>query len=216
MGETKWRNAQGFAPPSWRRSTVTQASPSVSPQALQQSEAVRLVCARPGWTTETTSAKSGAMLTSSSTSQTGAVKSRPEPHRVRPSADLSARMSVLSRRDTQPEMAIRRELYRRGLRYRLQVKVPGNNRRTIDIAFTRARLAIYIDGCFWHGCPVHHVQPKANDEWWRWKIGANRARDEDTNRLLESAGWSVIRVWEHEDPQLAATRIEAAYRELVS
>ena len=125
-------------------------------------------------------------------------------------------MSTLARRDTAPETALRRELHERGLRYRVQTKVPGNNRRTIDIAFTRARLAVYVDGCFWHGCPEHHTRPRANSKWWEWKIERNQARDADTDRQLEDAGWSVLRAWEHEDPQAAADRVERRYRELLA
>jgi DNA mismatch endonuclease (patch repair protein) len=137
-----------------------------------------------------------------------------EPGRVRPGAALSAKMSTLARRDTAPELALRRELHRRGLRYRLQVKVPGNNRRTIDIAFTRVKLAVYVDGCFWHGCPEHHVRPKANSDWWRWKVERNQARDKDTERELGAAHWTVIRIWEHEDPVHAAERVRAEWSRL--
>ncbi|MCF6376417.1 very short patch repair endonuclease [Nocardioides KLBMP 9356] len=124
-------------------------------------------------------------------------------------------MSTLARRDTKPELDLRRELHRRGMRYRVQVKVPGNNRRTIDIAFTRVRLAVYVDGCFWHGCPEHHVRPRANSEWWQWKIERNQARDADTDRELAEAGWEVLRIWEHEPPGLAADAVQGAYGELV-
>ncbi|WP_304804050.1 very short patch repair endonuclease [Nocardioides sp.] len=123
-------------------------------------------------------------------------------------------MSTLARRDTKPELLLRKELHRRGLRYRVQVKVPGNKRRTIDIAFTRVRLAVYMDGCFWHGCPTHVHRPKANREWWDWKIARNRERDEDTTRRLEEAGWRVLRVWEHVPPTTAADLVEATWREL--
>jgi DNA mismatch endonuclease (patch repair protein) len=121
-------------------------------------------------------------------------------------------MSTLARRDTKPELELRRELHRRGLRYRAQVKVPGNNRRTIDIAFTRVRLAVYVDGCFWHGCPEHHVPPQTNSDWWTWKIGRNQARDADTDRQLGAAGWSVLRLWEHVPATEAAVQVEEAYR----
>lgn len=121
-------------------------------------------------------------------------------------------MSRLARRDTAPELALRRELHHRGLRYRVQVKVPGNNRRTIDIAFTRVRLAVYLDGCFWHGCPEHHVQPRANSDWWLWKIDRNTARDRDTDARLREAGWTVLRFWEHESPIQAADAVQDAYR----
>ncbi len=125
-------------------------------------------------------------------------------------------MSTLARRDTQPELDLRREMHRRGMRYRVQIKVPGNNRRTIDIAFTRVRLAVYVDGCFWHGCPEHHVQPRANSEWWRWKIERNQARDADTNRQLAVAGWDVLRIWEHVSAAPAADLVEEAYRARVA
>lgn len=136
----------------------------------------------------------------------------PEPPRERPVAALSARMSNLARRDTKPEVALRKALQGRGLRFRVQVKVPGNRRRTVDIAFTRARLAVFVDGCFWHGCPEHHVPPQANAEWWRWKIDLNRARDRDTDTALGSAGWQVVRIWEHVHPEVAADLVAATYR----
>lgn len=137
---------------------------------------------------------------------------RPEPPRIRPDASLSAKMSTLSRRDTKPEVALRKALHRRGIRFRLQVKVPGNRRRTIDIAFPRARLAVFVDGCFWHSCPDHYVPPRTNAEWWRWKVDLNRARDEDTDARLMAAGWRVLRIWEHVDPQEAAGLVAAIYR----
>lgn len=124
-------------------------------------------------------------------------------------------MSTLARRDTKPELLLRRELHRRGLRYRVQTKVPGNNRRTIDIAFTRARLAVFVDGCFWHGCPEHGTSPRANSEWWTWKIERNKARDVDTDRHLAAAGWHVIRIWEHEQAAAAADRIAGRRQELL-
>lgn len=137
---------------------------------------------------------------------------RDEPSRIRPDAALSAKMSALARRDTKPEIALRQALHHRGLRFRVQVRVPGNRRRTIDIAFTRARLAVYVDGCFWHGCPAHHTLPRSNSEWWRWKVALNKARDADTDAELRAAGWEVLRLWEHEDPEDAAATVEGAYR----
>jgi DNA mismatch endonuclease (patch repair protein) len=89
--------------------------------------------------------------------------------------------------------------------------VPGNRRRTIDVAFTRARLALFVDGCFWHGCPQHGVQPTANSDWWRWKIERNQRRDADTTRMLQEQGWRVLRVWEHEPP----ANVVAAVRRLL-
>ncbi|QKE83184.1 very short patch repair endonuclease [Arthrobacter sp. NEB 688] len=116
-------------------------------------------------------------------------------------------MSTAKRRDTAPEVALRRELHARGLRYRTNVPVPQQRRRTIDVAFTRAKVAVFVDGCFWHGCPEHGTRPRANSEWWAKKLTANQARDRDTDRLLVDLGWHVIRVWEHEAPQAAADRI---------
>ena len=136
---------------------------------------------------------------------------RTEPPRVPPDDSLSAKMSVLPRRDTKPEVALRRALHGRGLRFRVQVKVPGNGRRTIDIAFTRARLAVFVDGCFWHGCPDHHVPPKANAEWWRWKVDLNRERDSDTDAKLGAAGWGVLRIWEHVHPEEGADLVATTY-----
>lgn len=123
---------------------------------------------------------------------------------------LSRRMSTASRRDTAPERALRRELHRRGLRYRVCLPVPGAPRRSIDIAFTRAKVAVFVDGCYWHSCPQHGTQPKVNSEWWQQKFGANLARDADTNGLLAAAGWRVLRIWEHESPAAAADRIQAS------
>jgi DNA mismatch endonuclease (patch repair protein) len=109
-------------------------------------------------------------------------------------------MSRQRRRDTSPELALRRALHARGLRYRVELPVPGAARRTIDIAFTRARLAVFVDGCFWHACPEHGTEPAVNADWWARKLAANRARDTATDQLLEEAGWRVIRVWEHIPP----------------
>lgn len=113
------------------------------------------------------------------------------------------------RRDTKAEKALRSELWRRGLRYRVDVKVV-NRRRRVDIAFTRARIAVFVDGCFWHRCPDHASLPKANRSWWKEKLDANERRDRDTDRELTAAGWLVVRVWEHEDPVAAADRVETA------
>lgn len=123
---------------------------------------------------------------------------------------LAARMSRLARRDTAPELAVRRELHARGLRYRVAYPVPGKSRRSIDIAFTRARLAVFIDGCFWHGCPTHGTSPTANSAWWATKIAANKARDADTADHLTSIGWRVARFWEHESPSVVHEAIRTA------
>ncbi|TFF17283.1 very short patch repair endonuclease [Cellulosimicrobium funkei] len=118
-------------------------------------------------------------------------------------------MSVAKRRDTAPEVALRRELHARGMRYRVAYPVPGQRRRTIDVAFTRAKVAVFVDGCFWHGCPKHGMMPRSNGDWWKTKLAANQARDRDTDRLLSELGWTVVRVWEHEPPHVASDRVEA-------
>ncbi|MFJ9035577.1 very short patch repair endonuclease [Streptomyces sp. NPDC102406] len=132
--------------------------------------------------------------------------SRPIPS----SAAVSARMRRQASRDTTPELAVRRLLHAAGLRYRLNVPVPGMRRRTIDITFGRDRIAVFMDGCFWHGCPQHATKPKANAEWWRTKLDKNMARDRETTRHLEQEGWTVLRFWEHEDPADVALTISEA------
>ncbi|RFU84641.1 very short patch repair endonuclease [Streptomyces triticagri] len=116
-------------------------------------------------------------------------------------------MSRQGSRDTAPEIAVRRLLHANGLRYRLNVPVPGLPRRTIDIAFGPTRIAVFLDGCFWHGCPEHATRPKSNAEWWRTKLDRNTARDRETTQHLEAAGWTVLRFWEHENPQTIAATI---------
>jgi DNA mismatch endonuclease, patch repair protein len=106
-------------------------------------------------------------------------------------------MSRQRRRDTDPEVLLRRRLHRLGYRFRVNYPLPGRRRRTIDIAFTRAKVAVFVDGCFWHACPEHATWPRANSVWWREKLEKNRARDAETDELLREAGWRVVRVWEH-------------------
>jgi DNA mismatch endonuclease (patch repair protein) len=119
-------------------------------------------------------------------------------------------MSNLRTAGTEPERALRRELHRRGLRYRVNLTtLPGRP----DIALTRARIAVFVDGCFWHGCPEHAVAPKANAAWWRSKLDANVTRDRRTDERLREAGWCVIRAWEHENPSDVADKIERMWRE---
>lgn len=128
------------------------------------------------------------------------------------------RKSMLAnkRRDTVTEMAVRRALHSRGLRYRVDyAPIPGLRRRA-DIVFTRARIAVFIDGCFWHGCPIHGTTPKRNAGYWGPKLAANAARDRDTDRQLEAAGWRVFRFWEHEAPSEVADRTELAVRAATS
>ncbi|MFJ4581406.1 very short patch repair endonuclease [Streptomyces echinatus] len=110
-------------------------------------------------------------------------------------------------RDTLPELALRRAIHSRGLRYRVCARPLPGLRRTADLIFTRVKVAVFLDGCFWHGCPMHHKGTSRNSEYWAAKIHRNKARDEDTDRLLNEAGWVVVRVWEHEDPDEAAEKV---------
>lgn len=109
-------------------------------------------------------------------------------------------------RDTSPELTLRRALHALGLRYSLRRKLPGSP----DIVLVRARVAVFVDGCFWHGCPDHCRVPASNRPYWKAKIALNRARDIRAARALRAAGWSVVRVWEHEvrgSPERAAARL---------
>jgi DNA mismatch endonuclease (patch repair protein) len=128
------------------------------------------------------------------------------------SAPVAARMARTGRRDTKPEIEIRRLLYARGLRYRVDQPVLEGMRRRADLVFRTARVAVFIDGCFWHGCPEHATWPKHNAEFWREKIEANRQRDRDTDRRLIEEGWSAVRVWEHQNAAQAANYIEGLVR----
>ncbi len=116
-------------------------------------------------------------------------------------------MAATTGRDNPRERALRSALHCRGLRFRLHRRLLTNSRRTVDIVFPRARLAVFLDGCFWHGCPSHGTWPKNNAEWWREKIETNVARDRDTDRRLEALGWTVMRIWEHEPIEDAADRL---------
>ena len=109
-------------------------------------------------------------------------------------------------RNTQPEVALRKVLHAAGLRYGLHRRIPGT-RREIDIALVRYRTAVFVDGCFWHGCPEHGTVPRTNQEWWTEKLHATARRDRDTDERLVAHGWRVIRIWEHEDPVAAAARV---------
>jgi len=130
---------------------------------------------------------------------------------VPPSSGVSLRMSRQPRRDTGPERALRRELHRLGLRFRVDRPLPGLPRRRADVLFSRARIAVFVDGCFWHACPVHGTTPRANGAWWTSKLARNVERDRATDNHLASLGWLVIRVWEHADMTDAARQIRDAW-----
>lgn len=122
------------------------------------------------------------------------------------------RMQAARPRDTGPEVSLRRCLHAAGLRFRVDMPVLLEVRRRADIVFPGAKVAVFVDGCFWHCCPLHRTFPKANAAWWAEKLRTNRDRDRDTNRRLRKGGWHVERVWEHELPSEAAVRIVAAVR----
>ncbi|MBD3147552.1 very short patch repair endonuclease [Microbispora camponoti] len=110
-------------------------------------------------------------------------------------------------RDTRPELALRRAVHALGLRYRVAIRPVKSVRRTADIVFTKAKVAVFLDGCFWHGCPLHHTVAVTNAGFWAEKVRRTRERDAETDQLLKEAGWRVLRVWEHEDPADAAKRV---------
>ena len=130
--------------------------------------------------------------------------------------DSSARMSAQATRDTGPEVALRSELHSRGLRFRIHRRPVGRLRREADLIFPRERVAVFVDGCFWHGCPKHATWPQRNSEFWRAKIEGNQRRDRETDEMLKQEGWLSVRVWEHEHVREAADRLEVLVRTLRS
>lgn len=125
--------------------------------------------------------------------------------------DQTSRRTMLAnrRRDTSPELAVRRRLHAAGLRYRVDFPPLGGRRRA-DIVFTKQRIAVFVDGCFWHGCPRHATTPKRNAEYWVPKLERNAQRDRETNAMLLEAGWISLRFWEHEPPESVASLIVRA------
>jgi DNA mismatch endonuclease (patch repair protein) len=124
-----------------------------------------------------------------------------------PTEQTRTRMQNQRRRDTGCELAVRRILHASGLRYRVDCRPEPSLRRRADIVFTKRRIAVFIDGCFWHGCPDHGTTPHSNADWWLSKIERNKTRDLDTNARLKDAGWTVLRFWEHESPDSVAQSI---------
>jgi DNA mismatch endonuclease (patch repair protein) len=124
-------------------------------------------------------------------------------------------MRSIKRRDTRPELLLRSALHRRGYRFRVDFPIPVEKGRfpRADIAFTRQRLAVFVDGCFWHGCTEHSKPPAKNSGYWGPKIARNIERDEETNARLETLGWRVIRVWEHVDLDAAVEKISKQLRD---
>ncbi len=128
--------------------------------------------------------------------------------------DEATRKKMLGNRsrDTKPELRVRSLLHKRGMRYRVNQRPLSEVRRTADIVFRKVRIAVFIDGCFWHGCPDHFKQPGTNSEYWRDKVDGNRRRDRETDALLIKGGWQVLRFWEHEDPGDVARMVERLVR----
>jgi DNA mismatch endonuclease (patch repair protein) len=133
---------------------------------------------------------------------------------VQPSSlAASVRMRAVKQRDNEREVALRSALHRLGLRFRIHAKIAPTIRARPDVVFAGARVAVFVDGCFWHRCPTHGTLPKANAAWWLAKLNANVARDEATNAALRALGWRVLRIWEHEEPARAAMMIARVVRE---
>ena len=114
--------------------------------------------------------------------------------------------------DTKPELVLRSILHARGLRYRVNYRPLVGVRHTADVVFPRAKVAVFIDGCWWHRCPEHYRAPKSNIDFWLAKTDLNVSRDAKVDQLLSDAGWTVVRAWEHEDPEAVADRVEATVR----
>lgn len=119
-------------------------------------------------------------------------------------------MQANRRRDTKPELAVRRLVHAAGRRYRVDSRPLADLNRRADLVFSRAKVAVFIDGCYWHGCPEHGSAARTNAAYWGPKIAGNVSRDRDTDDRLHAAGWTVIRAWEHDDPHAVAERIIAA------
>lgn len=123
---------------------------------------------------------------------------------------VTSQMKRMPRAGSKPELLLRAELFRRGMRFRVNFKgVPGKP----DIAFTKAKIAVFVDGCFWHGCPIHGSLPKNNREWWRAKLEGNRERDERKDRELRQEEWLSLHYWEHDDIEEIADEIEELWNE---
>lgn len=135
-----------------------------------------------------------------------------------PPVSPAARSTMLANRgrDTGPELAIRSRVHRAGLRYRVDLSLPFDRRRRADLVFTRVGLYVFIDGCFWHGCPEHFTIPMTRTDFWLAKIEGNRLRDHDTDARLRQLGLTPLRVWEHTDPEIATGLVLTAYRQLAN
>lgn len=144
----------------------------------------------------------------------GRVARRPQGSVTPPASSptVRRRMQATRRKDTPPELAVRRLLHAMGLRYRVDARPSSTSRRRADVVFRRAKVALFVDGCFWHGSPEHDTWPQTNRSFWRTKIMENIARDRDTDAQLKNSGWEVIRVWEHDDSASAANAVARTVR----
>lgn len=134
-----------------------------------------------------------------------------------PASSRAARAVMIGnrRKDTRPERALRSALHRRGLRFRLDRKIgTGRSAPRPDVVFPSEKVAVFLDGCYWHGCAEHGTRPRTNSVYWDAKVARNRARDLRNTAALEGEGWTVIRIWEHELPEVAAARVEAVLSRL--
>ncbi|MBK5994178.1 very short patch repair endonuclease [Streptomyces microflavus] len=129
------------------------------------------------------------------------------------SAARRRNMQAIRSRDTKPERLIRQLVHANGLRYRVATRPLPDLRRTADLVFRPAKVAVFIDGCYWHGCPEHYVSPRTNPGYWSDKVARNMARDRDTDRRLQEAGWLVMRFWEHQDSDTCALTIVKTVRD---
>ncbi|MEU7028685.1 very short patch repair endonuclease [Streptomyces sp. NPDC046275] len=123
------------------------------------------------------------------------------------SAARRRNMQAIRSRDTKPEQLLRRLVHAQGLRYRVGARPLPDLRRTADLVFRPAKVAVFVDGCYWHGCPEHYVSPRTNQDYWSGKVAGNVARDRDTDQRLSEAGWLVLRFWEHEDAEACCTTV---------
>ena len=126
----------------------------------------------------------------------------------KPSSDAARkRMEAAKPKGTLPEIKLQSALEQVGVLFEVDVKPIDNLQRRADILIRDERIAIFVDGCFWHGCPIHGTQAKANAKFWADKINRNKERDLDTNRRLAEDGWTVLRIWEHEDPKQISNQV---------
>ncbi|MGC4774925.1 very short patch repair endonuclease [Micromonospora chalcea] len=128
-----------------------------------------------------------------------------------PPSSATKTMKANRSKDTGPELALRRELFADGLRYRVSMTIALSGRRVRpDIVFTRRKLAVFVDGCFWHGCPTHGRMPSDPTGYWSVKLARNKERDRSVDEALRAAGWVVVRIWEHVSPKTAAKTVKEA------